>query len=70
VQRGRVDDALSRKVDDSGPNDLSAALVIREYLEIGARQLECYRHREDCFRVEGVWAWQVRVDRHDGYLPL
>jgi len=70
MQSGRADDALARKFDDPCRNDLSPALVACDYLEIGARQLECDRHREDCFRVKSVGAAQVRVHRHGGYLPL
>ena len=70
MQSGRADDALARKVDDPRRNDLSAALIALEYLEIGARQLECDRHSEDCFRVKGVGPAQVSVHRHGDYLPL
>jgi hypothetical protein len=70
MQSGRAADALARKVDDPLRNDLSAVRIAFEYLEIGARQLECDRHSEDCFRVKDVGAGQIRVHRHGGYLPL
>ena len=70
MQSGRADDALVRKVDDPRRNDLSSALIALEYLEIGARQLECDRHSENCFRVKGVGPAQVCVHRHGDYLPL
>jgi len=41
MQSGRAADALARKVDDPLRNDLSAVRIAFEYLEIGARQLEC-----------------------------
>ena len=40
MQSGRVNNALSRMVDDPRRDDLSAALVASEHLEIGAGQLE------------------------------
>ncbi len=40
MQSGRAHDALTRKVDDALRNDLSAALIAVEYLEIGARQFK------------------------------